>query len=94
MQTRRNERVSTNIATVGRMPASFAEVTVIDLSTVGCQIHTCSPLARVGATILLSLSDRDDVAGQIVWKEAERCGVQFFNDLSEEAIDWIAIGVA
>ena len=93
MQTRRNERVATNIATVGRMPASFAEVTVLDLSTEGCQIKTSSTLARVGATVLLPLSDRDDVAGQIVWKEADRCGVRFFNDLPEGAIDWIAISV-
>lgn len=89
MKIRKAERFATHIATNARVPASAVDVVVLDVSTIGCLIQTQSMLAQVGATILLRLSDRDAVAGEIVWKDQNRCGVKFSRPISEESIDWV-----
>jgi hypothetical protein len=94
MRERGEERIATAIATIARIPASQTEILVLDLSTQGCRIKTDSGSVQVGATIILRLSDRDEAAGQIIWKKADQCGIRFFKHLSEEALDWIATGYA
>jgi hypothetical protein len=94
MRTRGEDRIATAILVSARMPASEADVVVLDLSSRGCRIQTKSSFVQVGATILLRLSDRDEAAGQIVWKDLDHYGVKFHDEISDEAIDWIAAGLA
>lgn len=94
MQEREEERIATAIAAHARVPAFTAEIVVLDLSTRGCRIQACSGFAQIGSTILFRLSDRNEVAGQIIWKNSHQFGVRFFNDLPQKAIDWIATGYA
>ncbi len=36
--------------------------------------------------MLLELSEVDEIAGQVVWKDGSRAGVKFHEELSEEAL--------
>ena len=90
MEMRKEDRIATNIAATARLPASPAAVTMLDVSMAGCLISTKSKLATIGATILVSLSERVEAAGEIVWTDGKNCGVKFHQPMSEKSIDWIA----
>jgi hypothetical protein len=93
MKVRKELRFATHIATNARVPSSAVDVVVLDVSTTGCLIQTQSILAQVGATILLRLSDIGEVAGELVWKDKNHCGVKFFTPLAEESIDLVEITI-
>lgn len=91
MKLRHGDRFASNVVTNARMPASTAEVAIMDISTKGCKIRTSSELAQIGATILIRLPDGGEAAGQIAWKNKEGCGVKFSKPIPEEFIDRIAL---
>lgn len=72
------------------MPAAKASVVVLDVSTTGCRIRAGSEFAQVGATILLKVSPRDELAGQVVWRDRGECGVHFHKAIGDDVVDRIA----
>ncbi|WP_086436703.1 PilZ domain-containing protein [Altererythrobacter xiamenensis] len=91
MELRQGDRFASRFVTAARIPASNAEVAILDISTTGCKIRTSSELAQIGATILIRLPDGEEAAGQIAWKNKERCGVKFSKPIPEQLIDRIAL---
>ena len=90
MKTRRQERLTTQLSILARVPAVHVAVTLLDISTSGCRIETDSELAQVGATILLTFSDQFEAAGEVAWRKEGECGVKFHKDIPEETVDRIA----
>lgn len=90
MRVRGDERFGSDLATVARLPATGIALSVVDVSHTGCRIRADSELARVGATIIITISDLADVSGEIVWAEGGYCGVRFHTPISDELVDQIA----
>ncbi len=76
---------------VGRIPATPVNVTVLDLSTSGCLVEATAPLIKQGRTILLSLSDSVEIAGQVVWQDGSRFGVQFHREISTDELSSLMV---
>lgn len=93
MRLRSDERIESNIATVARIPATGVEVEVVNVSDWGCRIATPNSGLQVGATILVRLTDQDEVAGQIVWVHRKQCGVRFNSAVSDEVLDEIVLNM-
>lgn len=92
MERRQNQRAATNLRLNGRVPASPVLTEVLDLSPGGCRVRAASPLLKRGATILLSIAETTEIAGQIVWQQGREFGVQFHEELSEEALAQLQTG--
>ena len=90
MKVREQERVQTHFFSAARVPASLAEVTIVDVSETGCRIVTDNQSAQIGATIILSLPHEVYASGQIVWKRKSECGVHFHKPIGMGTIDGIA----
>ena len=93
MQVRNEERFASDISAVARIPATGIETTILDVSSTGCKLAADSNLAQVGATIIIRLSERDEIAGQVVWANRKLRGVKFHSPISDELIDQIANGL-
>lgn len=87
MKTRKEERLTTNVASTARVPATPAEIRILDISRTGCKIATGNGHVQVGATILVQLAGNDEAAGQIAWKDGEVSGVRFHRAISLDAVD-------
>ena len=90
MKVREQERVETQFVSHARVPASHADVMILDVSETGCRIVTDSRSAQIGATIILSLPHEEYASGQIVWKRRKECGVHFHKPIGLDTIDGIA----
>jgi hypothetical protein len=83
-------REAVNLLIAGRVPATPITVQLLDLSRNGCKIQSakCDRISQ-GATILLTISNLTEVAGQVVWQRGNSFGVQFSQDISEELIQQV-----
>lgn len=90
MNVREQERIQTHYLSAVRVPASQAEVTIIEVSETRCRIMTESKSAKIGTTIILALPNDQYASGQIVWKHREECGVHFHKSICLASIDSIA----
>ena len=90
MKVREQERIQTHFLSAARIPASQAEVTIVDVSETGCRIITDCKSAKIGTTIILALPNDQYASGQIVWIHLEECGVHFHKPVSLDSIDSIA----
>ena len=86
MERRRAPRTKTSREVIGRIPATPITATIFDFSLSGCLAQTESPLIQRGATILLDLSETDAIAGQVVWREDDRFGIEFHEHISSETL--------
>ena len=66
---------------------------ILDISSGGCRVQTELESMRIGATVILKLSESEQVAGQVAWKQRDECGVEFYRPLADEIIDKIAVWV-
>lgn len=90
MERRKTHRFKTDRAVQARIPATPVLVTVLDLSTAGCMIRYDGPPIRPGTSILLDLSEMDEVSGQVIWRETEKMGVEFHQELAADAVARLA----
>lgn len=90
MKVRTDERFGSDLATVARFPESGIALSVVDVSHTGCRIRSGSELARVGATIIITISELADVSGEIVWAKDGYSGVRFHMPISDKLVDQIA----
>lgn len=93
MKLRRHERLAVYITTVAQAPAQAVDVDVLDLSVSGCRIRSFDNALRVGATVVLRLSDTEEVAGQLVWVAKDEGGVEFYKMIGEHAVDKFASAI-
>lgn len=90
MKTRVDERVQTCFPVQVRFPGASAGVCIRDISISGCRIKTDDKSARVGATIVLQLTDDTYTSGEIVRRLGTDFGVRFHRPVAEVIIDQIA----
>lgn len=94
MERRRSERQPIVREVFGRVPATLVSATVLDVSATGCMGEADSVLIQRGATILLTFSDADEVAGRVVWREGLQFGVQFHEPISDRVLARLRQGEA
>ena len=86
MDQRKSYRTKVNRTVVGRIPATPIAVTVLDLSTGGCAIEVGAIAIPPGTTILLELSNLVEAAGRVVWSDARRIGIEFYDRLTADEL--------
>ena len=88
VERRATDRVSMNLATSCRVPATPHRVTVLDLSHSGCRVSFDHANIPSGSTVHLDLKPASSVTGQVVWVDARAAGIQFEKRFrSELAVD-------
>lgn len=91
MWVRGEQRFTSNVPVMARLPDSNIDVVVVDVSATGCRLRTRSRDVQVGATILLEFEGIEEIAGQIAWSERRQFGVRFNRILPEATLDQIAL---
>ena len=86
MDQRKSYRTKVNRTVVGRIPATPIAVTVLDLSTGGCAIEVGAIAIPPGTTILLELSNLVEASGRVVWSDARRIGIEFYDRLTADEL--------
>ena len=72
------------------LPERTVRAVVENISRVGCCLRLAEP-PRNGVTALVRIEEVEEL-GTVVWVKGQRCGVNFANQLSSEAVErfcWI-----
>ena len=93
MERRRDERVGTNMHLMCRVPARPRAAFMHDLSHTGCRLEFREQDLEPGGTVLLEPAGvRQQITGQVVWRNGHEVGIQFDRWLGNSAS--VALGLA
>jgi len=85
MERRKSYRTVTSRQVTGRAPATPINGTLLNISETGCLLQSHHQL-RTGTTVVLELSATEQVAGQVVWHQGEKSGIEFHEKLCPETL--------
>ena len=82
-ERRNSERITSELATVCRAPATPHRARLVDVSASGCRLRTLDGTAiPYGATVLLDFTPGGRVSGQVMWAGPHSAGIRFDQRLS------------
>jgi len=84
MERRASDRVTADLATRCRVPATPHPATVVDLSRTGCRIRLATAHLLPGTTVHIDLGRDETVSGMVAWTGAETAGIQFHRRLGTD----------
>jgi hypothetical protein len=84
MERRSTDRLTIDLRTTCRVPATPHSVTVVDVSHSGCRLRFGDTNVVPGTTIYLDLQPAASVSGQVAWVGGGNAGVRFHRRLGSE----------
>lgn len=83
IERRRSARLSTELGTTCRVPATPHPATVLDVSLTGCRIRLAGEPLPEGATVNLDMRAPKPIQGRVMWTAGQSAGVRFDRLLPE-----------
>jgi hypothetical protein len=84
-ERRRSVRLTADLGTVCRVPATPQSAKVLDVSMTGCRIRLAGDALPLGSTVNIDMRARRPVRGQVVWTAGQSAGIRFDRSLPEPA---------
>lgn len=63
------------------------KVALYNLSSGGCMIESASKQLKVGARVVLTLRDRIEISGEVVWRIGNNAGIRFDQMLHPRVVE-------
>ena len=93
IERRRSVRLTADLGTVCRVPATPQRANVLDVSLTGCRIRLAGEPLALGSTVNIDMRTPRPVRGQVVWTAGQSAGIRFDRMLPEAAAVMFGLAV-
>ena len=93
IERRVDERTSTNVSLMCRVPAIPTRAIMHDLSLVGCRLEFPNAEVELGGTTVLEVPGVTRIDGRVMWVRGNQAGIRFHRRLTETAAEVLGLEV-